>query len=446
MKEVKIGFDIYQYIGMILRRKWFFIFPLVAISVSFMVATFFFPKAYVARAIILIEEKAVVNPLLGNLAVTRTVKEKMNALREEILAWPRLFQLVERLELNKDIKSPLELERLIAGIRKNIGLNMRSSEVVIVSYRGKNPKETQVLVNTLCDILIKRNTSSTLEDTGSAIDFIDEQLVIYKQKLDESESSLREFKEVYGLQMIPQELSSNQAGVASNDINSPKAPLYRINDELARLEAELVMAGIDCTDQHPRVKSLKERIEALKQKRSEYVEQVASHVGVDSQTYVNIADSFPRQQEELARLSRDKAINERIYAMLLERFEAAKITERLDSSENRTKFRIIEPARLPLMPMKHNRATFSLLGLLLGGACGFGFVYLLDYTDSSFKNDTQLKDSFDSPVLGNISKIITQEDLDKRKEFSRSMLPIVGVVTLIAIVVVIVITRSAFKF
>ena len=414
-EEKKKPFDIQQYLRMILRRKWFFIVPLFLIFVSFAAASFFLPKIYEAQAVILIEEKGVVNPLLGELAVSRTVKQRLNALREEILAWPRLFQLVERLELNKGIETPLELERLILNIRNNITLTMKSSEVVVIGFQGEDPKGTQTLVNTLCDILIQRNVDSQLQDTESAIDFIDQQIAIYEEKLGNSDKSLREFKEVYGMQMVSGGEPSGQSSVGSEELSTPKAPLVQINQELTKLEGELIMATVDCTDEHPRVKNLKERIAALKEKRAEYVTEVAEHVGVDSQTYVNIADSAPRQQEELTRLTRDKRINEKIYAMLQERLQAAKITERLDNSENRTKFRIIEPARLPLVPVKPNKANISLMGLLLGGACGFGFVYLLDYTDSSFKSDTQLKEHFGYPVLGNISKIVTPDEINRKK-------------------------------
>lgn len=446
MEEQSKKFDIHQYMGMIARRKWFFIVPLVAISVSFLISSFFFPKIYEARAVILIEEDKVVNPLLGNLAVSTVVKERLNALREEILAWPRLFQLVEALGLNKDKKNPLEIEKLISNIRKNIGLQMKSDEVVVISYQGTEPESTQTLVNTLCDILIKRNVSSQLEDTESAIDFINEQLVIYKEKLDNSETTLRKFREVYGLQMATQPATAGQDSVQTEEISTVRAPLQQVNEELSKLEAELVIASVDCTDEHPRVRGLKRRIEAMKEKRNLYIKDIAQRAGVEPQSYVDIADSVPRQQEELARLSRDKAINERIYAMLLERLEAAKITGRLDSSDNRTRFRVIEPARLPLQPVKPNKLTFSFLGLLLGGACGFGFVYARDYTDSSFRNEEHLKQHFDLPVLGSISKIVTFEDVARRRNFTVKILPLIAILTLLLVLAAVSISKLFFPY
>ncbi|MCK4917823.1 MAG: hypothetical protein KAS51_06390 [Candidatus Omnitrophica bacterium] len=413
MQENKINFDIHQYIRIVIRRKWFLMIPFFLLFISFTVGSFFLPKLYVAKAVILIEDKKVVNPLLQNLAVSTTVQSRLGALREEILSWPRLFQLVEKMELNKDVKGALELERLIVGIKKNINLKMRSNEVITISYMSQDPKNTQDLVNTLCDILINRNINSQTEDTSSAIDFINQQLEKYKEKLEQAETDLRKFKEVYGLGMITDVTASLGK---NNEVNALGSTIFQINKTISAQEAELVMASIDCTDEHPRIKTFKSDIKALKDKRNKYIKEVSDKAGVDSDVYTNIADSYPRQQEELSRLNRDKAINEKIYAMFLERLETANITEQLDNSENRTKIRVIEPARFPLKPVKPNKIKISFLGLIFGLMIGGGLVYVMEYTDSSFKTEEDLKHYLDIPVFGAISKIITKDEKKKSKK------------------------------
>ena len=450
--DFKARFNVSDYLQIIKRRKLFFIVPFVLVFVVFFVAGYILPKTYEAKAVILVEEKKVVNPLLKNLAVSTTVAERLNTLREEILAWPRLYQLVQRLGLNKNVNGQLELERLISAIRRNIYLTMRSGEVVMVAYRGEDPRQTQKLVNTLTDILIERNISLQSEDTDSAIDFINKQLAIYEGKLRVSEGALRQFKEIYGTDVLPQlKIGSSSEGpettkIAFDESSGYTAPLVKIGAELSKLEADLVMASIDCTDEHPRIKDLKSRISSLKEKRDEYIQQAATRSGVESDKYVDIAGSLPRQQEELSHLTRDRAINERIHSMLLERLESAKITERLDSSESKTKFRIIEPARLPLIPVKPNKIKLNLLGLLLGAMLGAGLVYLVEYIDSSFKNADDLKNSFEEPVLGTISRIVTKDDLTKQKRKNRRLVTVGVILVACAAVVTILVVKYGYKF
>jgi polysaccharide biosynthesis transport protein len=403
VEETKLNFDINQYVGIVVRRKWFFIIPFASIYFFFIVLSLILPRFYQADAKIIVEERNVANPLLKSLSVSTPMGSRLDTLREEILAWPRVFELVERMGLVKGAKSPIEIERLISSVRKGITLTMRANSIVVISYLGREPKSTQQLVNTLCDILIQRNISLQNEDTTSAIDFINDQLAIYKGKLDTSEATLRKFKEVYG--------SETRSAAGSNSLPPDEDALNKINKELSSLEAELVMATVDNTELHPRVIGLKQRIEALKTKRNQYIQEVSVKAGVEPEAYVKIADSLPRQQEEMTRLTRDRKINEEIYATLLEKLESAKITDRLDNSDNRTKFRIVEPARLPLEHVKPNKLKFNLMGLVLGLLVGFGCVYALEYADSSFKNEDELKEMFGLPVLGNISRIgLAKED------------------------------------
>jgi len=376
-----------DYLRIFLRRKNFFLLPLIILFSVTIIVSFFLPKAYEAKAVILVEEGKVINPLLKNLAVSTTVSERLHLLREEILSWPRVVQLVEELGLNKNKNSPLEFEKLIADIRMRISVNMKGDDIITISYSDRDPAITQKVVNTISDIFIRKNLVSQNEESNTAIDFIKDQLATYKKKLEASEGALREFKETYGLQM-------------------PLAA--QINTELARLEAELTTLLVDSTEEHPRVKELRGNIQSLKEKRAQQVRQAAEIATVDTKRYIEIAESVPRQEQELARLTRDTEVNEKLYAMLLERLETARISQELEDSENKTKFKIIEPARFPLKPVKPNKLKLGLMGFLLGAMAGFGCIYLVEYNDQSFKGVEELKSFFDLPVLGAISEIVTE--------------------------------------
>lgn len=392
MYEDKQEVNWQDYLQIFWRRKWFFVIPFFTISAIAIVTIFFLPKVYEAKAVILVEESKVINPLLKNLAVSTTVGERLHLLREEILSWPRIVQLVEELGMDKDVDSPERFERFIVKVRERITVDMRGRDIIEISYRDPDPAITQKIVNTISDIFIRRNLASQSEESNTAIDFIRDQLKVYKEKLEASEKSLREFKERYGLEM-------------------PLA--VQINTELATLEAELTTQLVDCTEEHPRVKELRNKMQSLKEKRTEQIQQSAKEAGVNPKEYVEIAESIPKQEQELVRLTRDTEVNERLYALLLERLETARISQQLEDSENKTKFKIVEPARLPLKPIKPNMIKFGLLALMLGVMGGSSCAYLVEYTDRSFKDIKDLKAYFDLPILGAISKIISEKEIRK---------------------------------
>ena len=133
---------------------------------------------------ILVEEGKMLNPLLKNLAISTTVSERLHLLREEILSWPRVVQLVEELGLNKNKTSPLQFEKLIADVRTRISVSMRGDDMITISYYDRDPAVTQKVVNTISDIFIRKNLASQSEESNTAIDFIKDQLEIYKKKLN----------------------------------------------------------------------------------------------------------------------------------------------------------------------------------------------------------------------------------------------------------------------
>lgn len=405
MSENKQEINWQDYLHIFLRRKWLFIIPFLVILSATIVISFFLPKVYEAKAIILVEEGKMINPLLKNLAVSSSVGERLHMLKEEILSWPRMVQLVEEMGLNKNKNNPLEFEKLITDTRKQISVSMRGEDVITISYQGQDPLVTQEIVNTITDILIRRNLDTQNEEANTAIDFIQDQLGVYKKRLESSEEALRQFKETYGLQM-------------------PLA--VQINTELAKLESELTTLLVDCTEEHPRVKELRSQMQSLKEKRAEQIQRAAENVKANPKEYIEIAESAPKQEQELARLTRDTQINEKIYAMLLEKLESARISQQLEVSENKTKFKIVEPARLPLKPIKPNKVKFTLMGLILGLMAGFGCIYLAEYTDRSFKGIEELKLFFNLPVLGAIPRIITEEDIYKGKGIGKKIAVTLG--------------------
>jgi len=442
MENVEFAFQVKQYLKIINKRKWVVILPLLIIPAFAFFGSFFFPRIYEAKSTILIREKKIVSPLMKNLVVTSTLAERIAVLKQEILAWPRLLLLIERLKLNSDLiydkdsivetfkfkvirrirkvlnmggldkrRESLFMEQLVSSLKKEIKINMRGDEIVVISYHGRDPAKTQSLVNTLCDILIEKNLESQKKDTGSAIDFIKEQLDIYKNKLDDSEEKLRKFKEIYGDVSVGEKNTKIEKGMDGKEyfVRAESyldgVTLAEINKQLVKLETGLIFSSVDYTEEHPKLKEMHHKIQILKKKRNEYIGKMAKKIGAKPEEFLSMADSIPSQQEALARLRSDNQINAKIYGSLLEKLETAKITKRLDSSSNRTKFRVIEPARFPMKPIKPDRMEIFLLGIIIALAAGGSMVYYLEFSDSSFRTEEQLEDAFGIPVLGVISKI-----------------------------------------
>lgn len=466
--ETPIGWQ--DYVAIIVRRRWFFTVPCVTIVVVSLLVGLVLPKVYRAETVLLVQDKQIINPLIQGLAVSTPIAERLRVLREELLSWTSLSRLVHELQLDTHAKAALEFERLIKRLQRTIDVRMRGRDLIAIAYEDRDPKRAQTLVNTITHIYMERNIESQSGEAETAISFLENEMMVYEKKLEDSERALREFKELYAMQM-------------------PVAT--QLNQQIIQLEVTLAQLLIENTEEHPTVVQTTRRIAELKQKRNDEIRRVLATAvakGQDPVLYADLAKALseplsqqdranptlraakeaytawvnrlespipapqrplpqvqvvaagedqaggaveviaaesplislgPREEQELARLTRDYQVYSKTYQRMQERLERAKTTQRLGASDEGTKFKVLEPARLPLKPVRPNLVNIFCLSLLLGLCVGVGVAFVAEYLDQSFQSAEDLQGALALPVIGSISTIVTEADLEARRRARR---------------------------
>ena len=80
------------------------------------------------------------------------------------------------------------------------------------------------------------------------------------------------------------------------------------------------------------------------------------------------------------------------------------------------------------------------LGMTLGAAIGAGLVFGTEFMNQSFLDIEDAKDSLELPVLGGISRITTQEEIDKEKYTKKKFITITLVSSIVLIVIALLIS------
>src|SRR6185503_2219195 len=127
------------------------------------------------------------------------------------------------------------------------------------------------------------------------------------------------------------------------------------------------------------LESLDSQIAAKETQQTRLKDQIAE--------YQRRAEAAPGRQSELTELTRDYATIQTLYSTLLGKNEEAKISANLERREIGERFRVLEPARLPVRPFSPNRPRIMSIGGLLGLALGLGLAALLEYRDTTLKSD-----------------------------------------------------------
>lgn len=414
-----------EYFKVFFRRKWLFAAPSFCGAVFGIVAAIMLPATWESSTTIMVEEEKIINPLIQNLAISTTAAQRMDSIREIILGWNSLVELTKKLRLSDTNSSQKELEEIIISLKKNINVEMQQTNIIRIAYQGKNALETKQVTDALTEILVERNKEAQKKETDVAISFIKEQLSIYKRKIKESEIAQLE-EQLKGLLVDSTELHPvvrelrHKLSIAKTELES--------GDYQVKISEESI--GVSTKE------TLSQEIDKLIQDHT--VTALTSGADSPLDASVNMPQASSYKLLLVGKIgtpvARDIGINENIYNMLLQKLETAKITQRLETSREGTRYTVLDPPRLPLKPIKPNRPMIVLIGFLAGIACGTSLVFGREFMDQSIIDIEDGKRSLGLPVLGAIPRITTQEEIRKEKN-KTTLIIAVGLISAAALII-----------
>ena len=189
-----------------------------------------------------------------------------------------------------------------------------------------------------------------------------------------------------------------------------------VSTALEELKLAFRQAEVDLTGIRLRQSEYQKRIDSLKEK----------------------LDVLPKVEAELTRLNRDYEIHRTNYQELVQRLESAKMSEQAEQAGDNLKFRIVEPPKVPLLPVGPQRILLSIGILIAGLAAGGGLAFLIAQIKPVYYDMSVLRSQTGFPVLGQISRVWTSElTLRRRVEVTGFG---VAVAMLLAVFVVILLT------
>ncbi len=237
------------------------------------------------------------------------------------------------------------------------------------------------------------------------------------------------------LAQIKQSLSDEKLALVDNITNITTPYAQALKDKLLALQqqhTDLRLQGY--ASDHPKMAQLQNDItetkkkltdEALKIATSENtvdpLGQIASHISesyalqVDLEalkaqqavlkktieSYEESLSTLPEKEYVLARLTRQKEVMAKNYMMLLQKREEAELAKgsRLSST------RVIDEARLPILPIAPRKKLNLAIGIVLGLLIGFGSAFIRETTVQSIESAEELEGVTDWQVLASVPLI-----------------------------------------
>ena len=217
---------------------------------------------------------------------------------------------------------------------------------------------------------------------------------------------LRYTDTVVSLRTAIDELVHNYSGMiekyAWNDRNVLNISI-RLNDNISLLE-DAIRDAVDeqYTDSPVGQKQVLERYFVVKEqvdivgsklrRLRQNLSRVESRIAMIPKLESEITDLMARVEE--ARRYRDAFRSEETTVDILSA-----------RAQERTKYKVIEPAKVPLAPVSPNKFKIIMLGLALGLVIGAAALLIMELLDNSFKKVEDVEEELGLPVLATIPKI-----------------------------------------
>jgi polysaccharide chain length determinant protein (PEP-CTERM system associated) len=494
-----------RYVDLVLRKRYVVLAIALIVLSLFTWGSFFIPKVYEASSTVLIEKSSIIEPLVLGEGAPRG-SEGLSNLQNNITSRSVIEKVVKKLGMNATAASPSQNDQIIAALRRNLtvtvpGSRTKGADMFIVSYQGSDPVRVRDVVNAVVREFINETLGFKKSDVSGAYEFIQGQLIEYKEKLEESDKATREFKE-RNPNMVPQSETSLvgrienyqtariEAEIKLKELTRKRENLQRqlsgekeltvamVTNEgspqgrLNYLNNQLIILMTKYTESHPEVIKVRNEIEELKiqiaqakttqalgggpetstlnpiyqQLREELartdaeVESLrarAAEIARQQHEGERIFGRMPKEQEEWTKLQRDRNVYQKIYDDLLQKLETARVSRELESSKDTGAFKILDAAVAPTLPIKPNRVQMILLGIFLGVAGGLGSVIGLDLLNKSFKDVTSIESNLKLPVLVTIPKIVTDEDKLNARRLDKRVFTAAGAYLLVICLVLV---------
>lgn len=385
------------------------------------------------------------------LRVVERQHELFNVLLEEnrnsILG--RAAELISPIEL---LTEEDELKQKALLFQDNLVVKpIRGTQLVSIGYESEDPEAAAILVNELARVYIEDNLEARLAMTQQAATWLAGRIDGLKNKLKNSEERLQQYREAEDLvdmegtqtlaakeleeissklsearkQRVQAENIASQTGklsdrnsISMKDIEALSAIpavlqhslVQRFKEQEGIAEQKLSELSKRYGYKHPKITAAKSDLEAARQNTASQIFKVVEGVHKEYEVAKATENSLSREvdrlkdlvqktsrkQYQLDELTREVAVDRQLYDTFFNR-----IKETSEAGDLQTvNARVIDPAVIPLEPIKPKRAVLSVLAILAGFGLSIILVFIREALDNTVKGRDDVIIKLHTHLLG----------------------------------------------
>lgn len=466
------------------KYRWQAVVTAWIIAISGWIVVYDIPDTYESSARIYVDTQSILRPLMAGMAMSPNVEQQVSIMSRTLFSRPNVERVMRMVDLDIKATTIKDHEAMVSALTDRIRIQSTGrNDLYIISSTDENPKVAKDIVQALLTIFVEGSIGDKKKDSSTAINFIDDKIKEYEEKLIAAETALKEFRRAkvgvlpgagvdYSTQIfaiedeiqkaklqlteaeqardsIKHQITGDRPTLISDD-SLTLADNPEIDSAIEALNKNLDEMRLHYTEIHPDVIATKQLIVRLQERKREEAKlpQKAQDLGKNyspmlqqlnvslSQSESNVAalkarvaeysrryekmksmsDATLESEADLSKLNRDYSIYKDNYTKLVERREAAKLSDSLSDTSGMMTFRIIDPPTTPLIPTGPNRLRLFTLVFLAALGAGLGVSFVMSQIRPTFHSQGELREITGLLVLGEVARLWTDQEKIKHKK------------------------------
>jgi capsular exopolysaccharide synthesis family protein len=438
-----------HYWHVILERRWLVIATFVSVFVLCLVYLYKAPKIYQATTRIQIDRESSTFNLQDLVVSGGADTDYLQTQYKNLMSRSLIEAVIKKQKLNEDPRYAKELDVAQAVADDITVAPIRMSRLVDVRVEHTNPKKAADIANTLVEEFIEQNAVLKQKRTLDTLFFLKAQANSLEKDVQEAEEKLHNYRtqvkfvsldERYNV--IAEALSQAQSRYTDAKARAENAetviveleqhvkagkpietfpavasdPVVKdLQRQLTTQENDLAVLLKRYKDKHPTIIAARSRIDETRKSLDRAVQNLVETLRAEARltrvTEQTIASNVKDWEERLTEWTKAK----KDYDILVRKADTSKTLFNLVLSKMKevellgkdraNNIRIVDPASVPVKPVKPRIVTTLLLGAFGGLAVALGLALFVNYLDDSIKTQDDVETYLHLPFLGYVPNI-----------------------------------------
>lgn len=264
------------------KYRWYAIAVMWSVAIIGWVKVLTLPDDYQTTARVFVDTQSILKPLLSGMTSMPNVEQQVSIMSRTLLSRPNVERVMRMVDLDVQSTNAREHETQVDELMSKIKIGGTNTyDIYTISYNNKSPKLVRDVVQSLLTIFVEGSFKGKNGDAQKAVQFIDDQIKSYEDRLIAAENMVKEFKLRYAGLLPRQGVDYGaQLAMASDALNTARLELLEaeqarkaINDQISGDEPVLSIEQRPASFANPeldgRISALNKSLDALRMQYTE---------------------------------------------------------------------------------------------------------------------------------------------------------------------------------